>query len=56
MTPKTMGETIAAMAEPVFINPLAVPAYFGAMSMGTDQIGPITSSAKKKPEDRSSAT
>src|SRR5260370_32231159 len=54
--PATKGETIAASAEPVFINPLAVPEYFGAISIGTDQIGPITSSAKKKPLDRQSAT
>ena len=48
--PNTIGEMIAATAEPVFMRPAAVPEYFGAMSIGTDQIGPITSSAKKKPE------
>ena len=31
------------------MRPLAVPACCGAMSMGIDQIGPITSSRKKKP-------
>ena len=33
-----------------------MPEYFGAMSIGIDHIGPITSSAKKKPADRHSAT
>ena len=54
--PATKGETIAASAEPVFIRPAAVPEYFGAMSIGTDQIGPMMSSAKKNPLDRHSAT
>ena len=49
------GDTMIASAEPVFIRPDAVPAYFGAMSMGMAQMGPIMSSAKKKPADRHSA-
>src|SRR5579871_2701734 len=54
--PATSGETIAAKAEPVFIRPEAVPEYFGAISIGTDQIGPMMISMKKKPEERHSAT
>src|SRR6478672_13188820 len=46
--PATSGETMAAKAEPVFMSPDAVPEYFGAMSIGIDHIGPITSSAQKK--------
>ena len=37
------------------MSPLAVPEYCGAMSIGTDQIGPMTSSRKKNPPDRHSA-
>ncbi|MHC2577070.1 hypothetical protein ACVMHR_001809 [Bradyrhizobium diazoefficiens] len=40
----------------MFMIPEAVPEYFGAMSIGIDHIGPITSSAQKKPADRHSAT
>src|ERR1700730_8966138 len=47
IAPKASGDTIAAIADPVFINPLAVPEYCGAISIGIDQIGPITSSRKK---------
>ncbi len=43
---------IAASAEPVFIMPLAVPEYCGAMSIGIAHIGPIVISAKKKPAER----
>src|SRR5262245_6142760 len=45
--PKACGERTAAIADPVFMNPLAVPEYLGAMSIGIDQMGPITSSAQK---------
>src|SRR3954465_12337661 len=54
--PATSGETIAAKAEPGFMSPDAGPEYFGAVSIGMDHIGPITSSAQKKPADRHSAT
>jgi hypothetical protein len=47
--PNTTGETIVANADPVLIMPLAVPEYFGAMSIGMAHIGPIVNSAKKKP-------
>src|SRR6516225_6419477 len=47
--PPTTGLTIAAKAEPVFMMPLAVPEYLGAMSIGIAHIGPIVISAKKKP-------
>src|ERR1700761_48395 len=43
---------IAASAEPVFIMPLAVPEYSGAISIGIAHIGPIVISAKKKPDAR----
>jgi len=39
--PPITGLTIAANAAPLFMMPLAVPAYCGAMSIGTDHIGPI---------------
>ncbi len=42
------GETNPAIAEPVFMMPLAVPENFGATSIGTDQIGPIVTSRQKK--------
>src|SRR5580698_5308717 len=48
--PPTTGLKIAAIAEPIFMNPLAVPEYFGAMSIGIAHMGPIVSSAKKKPK------
>ncbi|MCP1955314.1 hypothetical protein J2R90_000368 [Bradyrhizobium japonicum] len=35
------------------MSPEAVPEYFGAISIGIDHIGPITSSAQKKPEANS---
>ncbi|MGY4287201.1 hypothetical protein ACVWXO_006421 [Bradyrhizobium sp. LM2.7] len=54
--PATSGETMAAKAEPVFMSPEALPERFGAMSIGIDHIGPITSSAQKKPADRHSTT
>src|SRR6266566_42718 len=54
--PNTTGETIAASAEPVFIMPLAVPEYLGAMSIGIAHIGPIVNSAQKKPALSASAT
>ncbi len=44
------------MPKPKFIMPLAVPAYCGAMSIGTAQIGATTSSEKKKASDRHRAT
>src|ERR1700722_15250852 len=47
--PPTTGLKIAASAEPMFMNPLAVPEYFGAMSIGIAHMGPMVSSAKKKP-------
>src|SRR5215831_9204663 len=56
MYPNTTGETIAAKADPVFIMPLAVPEYFGAISIGMAHIGPIVNSAKKKPALNASAT
>src|SRR5205814_1956653 len=56
MYPNTTGDTIAANAEPVFIIPLAVPEYFGAISIGMAHIGPIVNSAQKKPALRASAT
>src|SRR5690349_6352812 len=49
MNPNTTGDTIAANAEPVFIMPLAVPEYLGAISIGIAHIGPMVNSAKKKP-------
>src|SRR6202020_274592 len=48
--PPITGLEIAANAEPMFMNPLAVPEYFGAMSIGIAHMGPIVSSAKKKPK------
>ena len=48
MIPKARGDMIPAMADPVFMMPLAVPACLGAISMGTAQIGPTVSSRKKK--------
>src|SRR3954462_15589268 len=45
--PNTMGERIAASADPVFISPLADPENRGAMSMGIAHIGPTVNSAKK---------
>src|SRR5579863_6390030 len=48
--PPTTGLKIAASAEPMFMNPLAVPEYFGAMSIGIAHMGPMVSSAKKKPK------
>src|SRR5438132_3222326 len=56
MYPNTTGETIAASAEPVFIMPLAVPEYFGAMSIGMAHIGPMVNSAQKNPALSASAT
>src|SRR5476649_2458912 len=53
--PPTTGLIIAAPAEPMFMMPLAVPAYCGAMSMGTAHIGPIVISLKKKPTESASA-
>ena len=50
--PATIGEAMAASAEPEFIMPAAVPANFGAISIGIDQIGPMHISAKKKPDER----
>src|SRR6202790_4315473 len=50
--PPTPGLIIAANAEPLFIMPLAVPEYFGAMSIGMAHIGPIVISAKKNPRLR----
>ena len=47
--PDNTGQMIAASAEPVFIMPLAVPEYSGAISIGIAHIGPIVISAKKKP-------
>jgi len=43
---------MAANAEPVFMMPLAVPQWLGAMSMGVAHIGPIVISEKKKPAER----
>jgi hypothetical protein len=54
--PKASGDTIAATADPVFISPEPVPAYCGAMSIGIDQIGPITSSRQKNPPARKRAS
>ncbi len=54
-SPNTSGDRMAARAEPVFINPLAVPAWAGAMSIGIAHIGPIVSSAKKNVAARQSA-
>ena len=48
--PPITGLRIAANAEPMFMNPLAVPEYFGAMSIGIAHMGPIVISAKKKPK------
>src|SRR5260370_35250052 len=47
--PNATGDRMAASAEPLFINPLAVPEYFPALSLGIDHLGPITISAEKKP-------
>src|SRR3954451_14287196 len=54
-TPKKTGEMMPARPKPKFIMPLAVPAWRGAMSIGTDQIGATTSSAKKKARLRQAA-
>jgi hypothetical protein len=54
--PKASGDTIAATADPVFISPEPVPAYCGAMSIGIDHIGPITSSRQKNPLARKRAS
>src|SRR5207237_7611475 len=54
--PNSTGDTIAASADPVFIMPLAVPEYRGAMSIGIAHIGPIVNSAQKKPALKASAT
>src|ERR1700736_6758414 len=53
--PPTTGLKIAASAEPVFISPLAVPEYLGAISIGIAHIGPIVISAKKNPRLRHTA-
>src|ERR1700682_4459186 len=45
--PNTTGETIPATPKPKFIMPLADPEYFGAISIGTAQIGATTSSTQK---------
>ncbi len=55
MKPNAIGERIAASADPVFIIPLAVPEYFGAISIGIAHIGPMTSSAKKNAAPSASA-
>src|SRR5262245_66448716 len=54
--PNVSGERTAAIAEPVFMKPLAVPEYLGAMSMGMAHIGPITSSAQKNAAPRLTTT
>ena len=43
------GETRPATPKPKFIMPLAVPAYRGAISIGTAQIGATISSRKRTP-------
>ena len=43
--PKAIGEIMSATAEPAFINPLAIPTYFGVISIGTARIGPMVSSS-----------
>src|SRR5208282_6850780 len=53
--PATVGERMAARAEPLFIRPLAVPENFGAMSMGMAHMGPMVNSEKKKAELRQRA-
>src|SRR5258705_5387021 len=45
--PNTNGEMMPATPKPKFIMPLADPEYFGAMSMGTAQMGATTSSTEK---------
>jgi hypothetical protein len=42
--------------KPKFIMPLPDPAYWGAISIGTDHIGATTSSEKKHAADRQRAT
>ena len=54
--PNVSGERTAAIAEPVFMKPLAVPEYLGAISIGIAHIGPITSSAQKNAAPRLSTT
>ena len=54
--PKATGEIIPASPKPKFMKPLAVPACWGAMSIGTAQIGATISSAKKKAPLRQIAT
>ena len=56
INPKASGDTIAATADPVFISPEPIPAYCGAMSIGIDQIGPITSSRQKNPAAKKRAS
>src|SRR5450755_1982935 len=53
--PPTTGLIIAASAEQVFIIPLAVPEYLGAMSIGMAHIGPMVISAKKNPRLKQTA-
>src|SRR6266566_8140128 len=55
MKPKKTGEMMPAKAEPKFIIPLAEPAWCGAMSIATAQIGATISSAKKNASDRHAA-
>src|SRR5450432_667744 len=54
--PATSGDTAAAKADPIFINPLAVPENRGAMSMGIAQNGPMVNSAKKNAALKQMAT
>src|ERR1700719_3276842 len=51
----TTGLKIAASAEPVFMSPLAVPEYLGAISIGIAHIGPMVISAKKNPRLKATA-
>src|SRR6185437_1124548 len=51
-TPKTMGERMAAKADPKFMSPLADPENWGAISIGIAHIGPTVNSEKKKPRLR----
>src|SRR5580693_3398951 len=47
ISPKIGGETTAASAEPIFMKPLALPEYAGAISPGIAQKAPIDNSKKK---------
>ncbi len=52
ISPNTTGEIMPARPKPKFMKPEAVPEYWGAMSIGTAQIGATINSAKKNAPER----